>query len=115
MQVHDNLFNLLCWVDLDLFYAKIKLGHLSFYVGRKRKVCIFPKTIAAYFLKVGRCPELNNLMKLLEYQRSRSFFDLDKVTRFSSLNPVFLKKTLVILNQIPCKRVWEHRNENLYK
>ena len=28
------------------------------------------KTIAAYNLKVGRCIELNDLMKLLEYQRS---------------------------------------------
>ena len=36
----------------------------------------FLKTIAAYDLKVGRCIELNNLMKLDEYHRSRSLFDL---------------------------------------
>ena len=34
------------------------------------------KTIAAYDLKVVSYTELNDLMKLHEYQRSRSLFDL---------------------------------------
>ena len=47
----------------------------------------FSKTIAAYDLKVGRCIELNDLMNLNEYQRSRSLFDLcQKVTVFSNYN-----------------------------
>ena len=33
---------------------------------------LFSKTIATYDLKVGRCIELNDLMMLHEYQRSRS-------------------------------------------
>ena len=36
----------------------------------------FSKTIAAYDLKVGSYTELNDFMKLHEYQRSRSLFDL---------------------------------------
>ena len=33
---------------------------------------LFSKTIAAFYLKVGKSIELNDLMKLHEYQRSRS-------------------------------------------
>ena len=44
--------------------------------GKKKKIISFIKTIAAYDLKVGRGIELNDLMNLHEYQRSRSFFDL---------------------------------------
>ena len=43
---------------------------------RKNENNSFLKTIAACDLKVGRCIELNDLMKLNENQRSRSFFDL---------------------------------------
>ena len=38
----------------------------------------FLKTIAALGLKVACIIQLNELMKLSEYQRSRSFFDLDQ-------------------------------------
>ena len=34
------------------------------------------KTIVAYDNKVGRCSQLNEYMKLSEYQRSRSFIEL---------------------------------------
>ena len=40
--------------------------------GEKMKIIHFSKTVAAYDFKVGRCIELNVLMKLHEYQRSRS-------------------------------------------
>ena len=40
------------------------------------KILDFPKTIAAYDLKVASYTELNDLIKLHEYQRSRSLFDL---------------------------------------
>ena len=36
---------------------------------------IFSKTITAYDLKVGNYTELNDLMKLHEYQRSKLLFD----------------------------------------
>ena len=44
----------------------------------KMKIIYFLKTIIAFDFKVGRCIELNDLMKLHEYQRLRSFFDLSE-------------------------------------
>ena len=35
----------------------------------------FSKNILVYDIKVGRCNQLNEYMKLYEYQRSRSFND----------------------------------------
>ena len=36
----------------------------------------FSETIVVYDIKVGRCSQLNDFMKLNEYQTSRSFSDL---------------------------------------
>ena len=36
----------------------------------------FSETIVVYVIKVGRCSQLNEYMKLYEYQRSRSLIDL---------------------------------------
>ena len=36
----------------------------------------FSETIVVYDIKVGKCSQLNEYMKLYEYQRSRSFIDL---------------------------------------
>ena len=45
--------------------------------GENVKQCIFfSETIVVYDIKVGRCSQLNEYMKLYEYQRSRSFTDL---------------------------------------
>ena len=41
------------------------------------KAKFFSETIVVYYIKVGRCSQLNEYMKLYEYQRSRSFIDLD--------------------------------------
>ena len=41
----------------------------------KVKIIYFLETIAALGLKVARSIQLNELIKLNEYQRSRSFFD----------------------------------------
>ena len=40
------------WVDLDLFYAKVKFGHIGFCVG-EREIIYFLETIAALGLKVA--------------------------------------------------------------
>ena len=53
----------------------------------KSKIIFFE----AYDLKPGRCIELNDLMKLYEYQMSRS--TTPKVTPFSNLNFVLLFET----------------------
>ena len=45
----------------------------------------FVETVAALGLKVARSIQLNKLMKLSKYQRSRSFFDLgQRSLRFQS-------------------------------
>ena len=44
--------------------------------GKKVKQQVFSGTIVVYDIKVGRCSQLNEYMKLYEYQRSRSFIDL---------------------------------------
>ena len=44
--------------------------------GKKVKQWIFSETLVVYDIKVGRCSQLNEYMKLYEYQRSRSFMDL---------------------------------------
>ena len=54
--------------DLDLFYGKVKFGNLGFSMG-KVKTMDFSETIAASDLKVGRCRELIEIMKVCEYCR----------------------------------------------
>ena len=44
--------------------------------GEKDKTKDFLETIVVCDIKVGRCSQLNEYMKLYEYQRSRSFTDL---------------------------------------
>ena len=36
----------------------------------------FSESVVVYNIKVGRCSQLNEYMKLFEYQRSRSLIDL---------------------------------------
>ena len=70
MQVLPSVFKLSPWVDLDLFYAKVKFGYIGFLH------VYYLEIIAAIGLKVGSNIQMNELMKLNEYQRSRSLFDL---------------------------------------
>ena len=44
--------------------------------GKKVKTMDFSEIIVVYDIKVGRCSQLNEYMKLYEYQRSRSLIDL---------------------------------------
>ena len=54
------------------------------------KIVYFLETVAALVLKVARSIQLNELMKLSAYQKSRSFFDLgQRSLRFQSLNLFF--------------------------
>ena len=43
-------------------------------MGKSEK-CFFSETLAACDLKVGRCRQLIEFMKVCEYLRSRSFLD----------------------------------------
>ena len=46
------------------------------FVWEKVKTMGFSETVVVYDIKVGRCSQLNEYLKLYEYQRSRSFTDL---------------------------------------
>ena len=52
-----------------IFYTKFKFGAIGIHM-EKVKIIYFSKTVAAYDLKVGRCIDLNDLMKLHEYVRA---------------------------------------------
>ena len=57
------------------FTARSNLIPYAF-IWEKVKIMDFSVTVVVYDIKVGRCCKLNEYMKLYEYQRSRSFFDL---------------------------------------
>ena len=57
---------MMTWIDLDLFYGKVKFGNLGFSMG-KVKTVDFSESIAASDLKVGRCRQLIEVMKICEY------------------------------------------------
>ena len=54
------------WVDLGQCYDKVKFGNLGFPIGKSENSG-FSETIAACDLKVGRCRQLIESMKLCEY------------------------------------------------
>ena len=92
-QVLPRLFKLLPWVDLDLLNAKVKLGHIGF-AWPKMKIIYYLETVTAIGLLVGLNIQINELMKLNEYQRSRSFFYLGhRSLRFQNLN-LFLSESI---------------------
>ena len=41
MCVLSRFFKLSPWVDLDLFYAKVKFGHIGFYMGKSENYLFF--------------------------------------------------------------------------
>ena len=49
------------------------------------KTVDFSETIAACDLKVGRCRQLVDSMKICEYSRSMSFLNLDPASHFGML------------------------------
>ena len=63
MGVLPKLFKLWPWIDLDPFYAKVKFGHIGFWMGKSENYSFFLETIAALGLKVAWSIQLNELMK----------------------------------------------------
>ena len=62
-------------LTLTYFTARSNLVPYAF-EWEKVKTMDFSETIVVYDIKVGRCSQLNEYMKLYDYQRSRSFIDL---------------------------------------
>ena len=97
MGVLPKLFKLSPWVDLDPFYAKVKFAHIDFCMGKSENYLFFRNYIS---LESQSClkHQLNEFMKLSEYQRSRSFFDLgQRSLGFQSRNLFFSEKQLAVL------------------
>ena len=57
---------MMTWSDLDLFYGKVKFGNLGFSMGKSETVD-FSETIAASDLKVCKCRQIIEFMKVCEY------------------------------------------------
>ena len=73
-----KIIQIIPWDDLDTFYAKVKFGDIGFCMGKVKIIYFFWNCCS---LRI----QLNELMKLSEYQRSRSFFDLgQRSLRFQS-------------------------------
>ena len=62
-------------LTLTYFMARSNIVPYAF-VGEESKTMDFSETFVIYDIKVGRCSQLNEDMKLYEYQRSRSLIDL---------------------------------------
>ena len=59
---------MMTWSDLDLFYGKAKFVNLGFLWEKVKTVDFSESTcIAASDLKVGRCRQLIEVMKVCEY------------------------------------------------
>ena len=74
-QALQSLYEWWPWVDLDLFFRKVKFGNIGFSMG-KSKSSGFSETIAACDLNIGRCRQIIEFMKVCEYCKSRSFLDI---------------------------------------
>ena len=57
---------MMTWSDLNLFYGKVKFGDLGFSMGKSENSGFFRKYCTSD-LKVGRCRQLNEVMKVCEY------------------------------------------------
>ena len=77
---------------LTYFMARSNLVPYAF-VWEKVKTMDFSETIVVYDIKVGRCSQLNEYMKLYEYQRSRSLTDLGPNLSDSILLNFFSSRT----------------------
>ena len=64
-------------VTLTCFMPRSNLVPYVFVWEKGKTMDFFSETVVVYYIKVGRCSQLNEYMKLYEYQRSRSFIDLD--------------------------------------
>ena len=62
---------------LTCFMPRSNLFPYAFVWEKGKTMDFFSETVVVYYIKVGRCSQLNEYMKLSEYQRSRSFIDLN--------------------------------------
>ena len=80
---------------IDLFYGNVNFFKNRFFYKKKVKTVDFSETIAACGLKVGRCRQQMEFMKVCEYSKSRSFFTLAKGHLHMKIKTCFSQKPLV--------------------
>ena len=71
---HLGLQPIIVWVYLYLFNGIIKFWNSDFSKGKSENSG-FLETFAACDLNKGKCNKLDELIKVYEYSRSRSFLD----------------------------------------
>ena len=77
-------------LTLTYFTARSNLVPYAF-VWETGKTMDFSETIVGFDIKVGRCSQLHEYMKLYEYQRSRSFIEFGpNHSRFNIFKLLFL-------------------------
>ena len=57
---------MMTWSDLDLLYSKVKFSNVGFSMGKSENSG-FSESIAASDLKVGRCRQIIEVMKVCVY------------------------------------------------
>ena len=78
------------------------------FVWEKGKTMDFSETIVVHDVKVGRCCSLNDNMNLYEYQRSKSFIDLDpRSLRFHIAKFLFLETACPIEARFSVEPPWD--------
>ena len=100
---------------MTYFTLRSSLVTLTF-AWAKVKIMYNLETKAAISSKIGLSIQINKLMKLHEYQRSRSLSDLgQRSLKIQNENLIFLGNCWVIWNQISYESLWMNGNEKLYK
>ena len=93
---HHSLFKWWPFVDLDLFYGKVKICNLGFSIG-KVKTVDFSDTIAASDLKVGRSRHLIEFVKLsvlVSIEGQCHFLTLAQIRVHTKIRTTFSQKLL---------------------
>ena len=72
---HYSLYKSWPWVDLDLFYGRVIIYHISFSM-EKTETLDFSGSFVACDLTVGTFIQLIEFMKSYEYSMSRSSLDI---------------------------------------
>ena len=91
LEYHQVCSNDAPGLTLTYFTARLNLVLYAFVWEKVKRMDFFPETIVVYDMKVGRCSQLNDYMKLYEYRRSRSFivFDPNYITQIQYFKTSF--------------------------
>ena len=115
MGVLPKLFKLWTWVDLDLFYAKVKFGHIGFCMGNCENYLFFGNYCSLWSQScMKHLAKWVNEVEWVSKVKVILWF-WSKVTQISKLKLVFLKNSRAIWNQSSYQSLRENRNENLYR